>query len=62
MAKQLPGKRTISVILPEETYESVKRWADLKEWSVSKAAVRLIESGLTVELEDESSPPTPKKR
>ncbi len=49
MAKQLPGKKTISVILPEETYEAVKQWADQKEWSVSKAATRLIENGLAVE-------------
>jgi hypothetical protein len=51
MAKKLPGKRTISVILSEDTYESVKSWADLKEWSVSKAASKLIESGLTVETQ-----------
>jgi hypothetical protein len=61
MAKQLPGKKTISVILPEETYESVKRWADLKEWSVSKAAVKLIESGLAVESESGALTSTPKK-
>jgi hypothetical protein len=53
MAKKLPGKRTISVILSEDTYESVRGWADLKEWSVSKAASKLIETGLTLETQTE---------
>ena len=55
MAKKLPGKRTISVILSEDTYNSVKNWADLKEWSVSKAASKLIESGLTVESQTQKA-------
>jgi hypothetical protein len=57
MVKKLPGKKTISVIVPEETYAAVKLWADSKEWSLSKAALRLIETA----LEHESSEPPTKK-
>lgn len=56
MVKKLPGKKTISVIVPEETYAAVKSWADSKEWSLSKAALRLIETG----LEQESGEPPSK--
>jgi hypothetical protein len=55
MAKKLSGKRTISVILSEDTYESVRSWADSKEWSVSKTASKLIESGLIVETQTEKA-------
>lgn len=32
--------------MPVETYESIRTWADQKEWSVAKASFKLIEMGL----------------
>jgi hypothetical protein len=43
------GNRTIGVIIPEETYEALKGWADEKDWSISQAARKLIEKGLNEE-------------
>jgi hypothetical protein len=41
------GNRTIGVIVSEETYETLKVWAEEKDWSVSQAARNLIEKGLS---------------
>ena len=46
MAKQLPGKKTISVILPEEIFEAVRSLAEEKDWSVSQTAKNLIVKAL----------------
>jgi predicted CopG family antitoxin len=50
MPKSAPGKKTISVIVSEDTYEVLKDWAGEKDWSVSQAARKLIEKGLTEEV------------
>ncbi len=53
------GNRTIGVIVSEETYESLKLWAETKDWSVSQAARNLIEKGLG---EEHVKPDNPKKQ
>ncbi len=51
------GNRTIGVIVSEETYESLKLWAEAKDWSVSQAARNLIEKGLEGEQTTPSTKP-----
>jgi hypothetical protein len=46
MPRNSPGKKSVSVTMPVETYESIKSWADEKEWSIAKASFKLIEMGL----------------
>lgn len=55
MPPKIPGKKTFSVNVPDELYESIKRWAESKEWSVSKAAWKLMEVGLKVETKKSKS-------
>lgn len=57
MPPKIPGKKTFSVNVPDELYDSLKRWAEQKEWSVSKAAWKLIEIGLTTENQTEDKTP-----
>lgn len=49
MPPNIPGKKSISVIIPEDLYEAIKSWAETKEWSLSKAARKLIEIGFDKE-------------
>jgi hypothetical protein len=51
------GNKTISVVIPQEVYDSLKDWAESKDWSMSQAAKNLIVRGLG----EESSPPEKKK-
>jgi hypothetical protein len=50
MPPNIPGKKSISVIISDDLYEAVKTWAEMKEWSLSKAARRLIEIGFDTEM------------
>src|SRR5919199_992650 len=58
MPRNSPGKKSVSVTMPLETYESIKSWADEKERSVAKASFKLIEMGLE-ELYKEQKQPQP---
>lgn len=49
------NNKTISVVVPEEVYNSLKEWAESKDWSISQAAKNLIADGLAKE-------DTPKKK
>lgn len=40
------GKKPVTVILAEDTYEALKLLADARDWSLSQAARNLIEHGL----------------
>lgn len=40
------GNKAITVILPIETYEKLKQWAEEKDWKLSQAARNLIEGAL----------------
>ncbi len=59
---KLPGKKTFSVSVPNELYEAIVLWADMKEWSVSKASWRLLEIGLDTEMGKPSTDTTTPKR
>ncbi len=50
MPRPNPNKKTVSVTLPLDLYEAVVSWAEMKEWSVAKAAWKLIEIGINTEL------------
>jgi hypothetical protein len=56
MPPNIPGKKSLSVILPEEFYKAVKAWAEQKEWSLSKAARRLMEIGFDTEVGSDKQP------
>lgn len=60
MPPNIPGKKSFTVIVSEDLYDAVKAWADMKEWSLSKAARRLIEIGFDTEVG--GNKPTPTKR
>lgn len=49
MSKVGSGNKAITVILSLETYEVLKSWAEIKDWSISQAARNLVESGLVRE-------------
>ncbi len=57
MPKSAPGTKTVSVIMPIDVYESLKTWAETKDWSISQAAKNLIVDALGKEL----GSPSPKK-
>lgn len=61
MPPNIPGKKSISVIIPEDLYESIKSWAETKEWSLSKAARKLIEIGFDTEMGTIKKPAKPTK-
>ena len=50
MPPKIPGKKTFSVTIPDDLYDAVKLWAEMKEWSVSKATWKLIEIGFDAEM------------
>jgi hypothetical protein len=56
MPRNSPGKKSVSVTMPMETYESIKSWADEKEWSVAKASFKLIEMGLEQLYKEQKQP------
>lgn len=60
MPKPAPGTKTVSVIMPIDVYESLKTWAETKDWSMSQAAKNLIVDALGRELS--SQPPTKNKK
>jgi hypothetical protein len=61
MPPNIPGKKSISVIIPEDLYEAIKSWAETKEWSLSKAARKLIEIGFDTEMGTAKKPVKPAK-
>ncbi len=52
MTRAGKGNRTVSVIMPEETYELLVKWASSKDWSISQAAKNLISKGLQQEADE----------
>jgi len=52
MTRAGKGNRTVSVIMPEETYELLVKWALSKDWSISQAAKNLISKGLQQEADE----------
>lgn len=46
MTKAGKGNRTVSVIMSEDTYEALRMLAEVKDWSISQTARKLIEQGL----------------
>ncbi len=63
MPPKIPGKKTFSVTVPDDLYEAIKTWAEMKEWSVSKATWKLIEIGFDTEMGTPKKPEAkPSKR